>query len=283
MWLLGVVAKIHTTQISFRPGGGPPARAAEEPATFDDGTDLPGYPSLPMRGFIHRRSAAANLDVHDTWYGFRYAGIRPTPAGYLNVRVSDFILPFFTYVPQPYLPVGGDNCLMMVPIDDNNYWRWSFSSNPQNFENQVARGYGRDMPQTGPGTRAPAGGFGGGVQQRTQLPENDYLIDREAQRTRTYTGIDGIGQQDMAVTESMGSIYNRTSEHLGTSDRAVIRMRSMLIRAAKDLAQGIEPPGLEGPFHKIRSAERNIRVQDDWRVLGTEEDPVVAEVLAVAG
>ena len=50
--------------------------------------------------------------------------------------------------------------------------------------------------------------------------ENDYLIDREAQKNwDSYTGIPGIRQQDMAVTETMGPIYNRRQEHLGTTDR----------------------------------------------------------------
>ena len=70
--------------------------------------------------------------------------------------------------------------------------------------------------------------------------------------------------------------YNRTQEHLGTSDRAIISMRRMLIKAARDLANGIEPlatdPGL--PYQTIRSAERNIARDADWRELGTEKDPM---------
>jgi phthalate 4,5-dioxygenase oxygenase subunit len=46
----------------------------------------------------------------------------------------------------------------------------------------------------------------------------------------------------------MGSILDRTREHLGTSDRAVIRMRQQLVRAARDLANGIEPPATDGAF-----------------------------------
>ena len=42
-----------------------------------------------------------------------------------------------------------------------------------------------------------------------QNKDNDYLIDREAQRTSSYTGIAGIHQQDQAVTESMGPIFDR--------------------------------------------------------------------------
>jgi nitrite reductase/ring-hydroxylating ferredoxin subunit len=280
-WVQGLEGNIDTTHISFLHGGRPPQLAKEDVLPEGDDTDRPGYPSLKMRGYIHRKTAAAHLEVEDTWYGFRYAGIRPTPNGYVNVRVSDFIMPLIAYVPQPYLPVGGDSCIMMVPIDDNSYWRYGMNMKPQVYEAQVAAGYGKDMPQAGPGTR---NGFGGGVQQRTQWAENDYLIDREAQRTRSFTGIEGIAQQDMAVTESMGTIYNRTGEHLGTSDRAVIRMRRMLIDAAKDLAKGIDPPAIDAsmPFTKIRSAERNIRIEDDWRLLGTDEDAVVQKIAAVA-
>jgi hypothetical protein len=225
-----------------------------------------------MRGYIHRSVTGAYLEVEETWYGFRYAGLRPTENGNVNVRVSDFILPLFTYVPQPYLPVGGDSCIMMVPIDDNTYWRYGIEMKPAIRNVQMDSGL-YEVPGFGPGTRNTGRG---GVQERTQWAGNDYLMDRQAQRERSYTGIEGIAQQDMAVTESMGDIYDRTKEHLGTSDRAIITMRRMLIKAARDLANGIEPGATDPslPYETIRSAERNIAPSDDWRDLGTEKDPL---------
>jgi hypothetical protein len=218
--------------------------------------------------------------VHDTWYGFRYAGIRPTPNGHLNVRVSDFVMPGFVYVPQPYLPVGGDSCIMMIPRDDDSYWRWGIDMKPYIRDTQMdSQKY--DIPTFGPGTRA---GLGGGILARNQWADNDYLIDRGEQRSSSYSGIQGIAQQDMAVTESMGAIMNRTQEHLGTSDKAIIRARRMLIEAAKALAQGVEPPALDPslPYAQIRSAERTIAIDDDWRLLGTDADPFVQELGALA-
>jgi hypothetical protein len=78
---------------------------------------------------------------------------------------------------------------------------------------------------------------------------NDYLIDRHAQRTRqSFTGIPGIRQQDMAVTESMGPIFDRESEHLGTTDALIIRTRRRMIAAARALAEdGVVPPGVDHP------------------------------------
>src|SRR5437870_13398526 len=63
-----------------------------------------------------------------------------------------------------------------------------------------------------------------------------------------YTGIAGIHTQDQAVTESMGVIYDRTQEHLGSSDAMVIRTRRRLLDAARALAErGTIPPGVDHP------------------------------------
>jgi len=68
---------------------------------------------------------------------------------------------------------------------------------------------------------------------------NDYGIDREVQRrnagTNGFTGINGIGLQDQCVTESMGPIYDRSNERLGTSDSMIIRVRRRLLNAARAL------------------------------------------------
>ncbi|HEY4684968.1 MAG TPA: hypothetical protein VII57_02870 [Dehalococcoidia bacterium] len=91
--------------------------------------------------------------------------------------------------------------------------------------------------------------------------------------------------QDQAMTESMGPIYDRTKEHLGTTDQAIIYMRRLLINAAKELAGGVEPPGVDPnlPYKGIRSAEKILAPGEDWRLLGTDADPIVVEVAAQEG
>ncbi len=86
-----------------------------------------------------------------------------------------------------------------------------------------------------------------GTFRQTHNSDNDYMIDREMQRTVNYTGLLGNRIQDSAVTESMGPIYDRTKEHLGTSDLAIIFFRKQLIRMALDLENGIEHPMLNDP------------------------------------
>jgi hypothetical protein len=49
----------------------------------------------------------------------------------------------------------------------------------------------------------------------------------------------------------MGPIFDRSREHLGVSDKAVIAVRKFLLTAVKELQEGKEPP------HVIRAAELN--------------------------
>ena len=84
--------------------------------------------------------------------------------------------------------------------------------------------------------------------------DNDYGIDREAQRSRTFTGIKDISVQDASIQESMGPICDRTKEHLGTTDAAVIAMRRVYLKACRDLMEGIEPfVPRDGATFRLRS------------------------------
>jgi len=94
---------------------------------------------------------------------------------------------------------------------------------------------------------------------------NDYLIDRDVQRSHSYTGIDGIHLQDQAITESMGTIVDRTQEHLGTSDAMIIRTRRRLMKAAIDLRQGIIPLTVDHPeLYRQRSGGVILPRSADW-------------------
>jgi phthalate 4,5-dioxygenase oxygenase subunit len=83
------------------------------------------------------------------------------------------------------------------------------------------------------------------------------------------------------ATETSGPIYDRTKEHLGSTDMALVRMHRMLLRAAKGLPRGEQPPALGGmgDFCSIRGAEKVLADGEDWRPLGTDDDPVVLEAL----
>jgi hypothetical protein len=85
------------------------------------------------------------------------------------------------------------------------------------------------------------------------------------------------------VTESMGPIYDRTQEQLGSTDRAITRMRHILISAATGLAEGKEPPAVgERDYRSVFGAEKILAPGEDWRTLATPEDPIFVEARSLA-
>jgi len=96
-------------------------------------------------------------------------------------------------------------------------------------------------------------------------PRNNWLIDREMQRTATFTGIDGINAQDRAVQESMGPIVDRSLEHLGPADKAVITARRLLIEAVKTVEDGGVPKGVADSYYNLRAIEKVFTRGIPWR------------------
>ena len=226
----------------------------------NDNTDRPGYPSLKMSNYIRATSRDPIIEVEETLYGFRYAAIRRTPSGHRHVRMSVQVIPTTTFVAGPLIERQLSPGLVMVPVDDENCWR--FGARPAAAVGQ-------------------ANVFTDERGQRLRRAANDYLLDRDQQHTVSYTGIVGVANQDYAVTESMGPIYDRSREHLGTTDLAIVKMRQQLIQAARNLEQGLDPPGLEAPmpWSGLRSEERVLDDNEDWHVLATDADPKYRELV----
>ena len=68
------------------------------------------------------------------------------------------------------------------------------------------------------------------------------------------------------MQEGMGPIYDRTQEHLGTSDVGIIRFRKRLIEVAKGCrAEAVPPPGvLEPHLYRARGAAAVLPKDADW-------------------
>jgi phthalate 4,5-dioxygenase len=249
-----------------------------------DDTDRPGYPGILTGVRLKQDNSAPRLEVQDEWYGFKYAGLRKTPKGYDYARISTYIMPYTTQISS--VPFSTRH-LLVVPLDDHHAWRYNFIAQSPRWENPGNRSDGTSRGVRGnpyAGVQIPSVG---GVQERVYVPENEYGIDRTVQKdkggTGTYSGIPHHDSQDYMVTETMGPIYDRTKEHLGTTDLAIVRLHAMLLKAAKDLAEGKEPPAV-GPDHdylSIRAAEKILEPGEDWRILGTNDDPVVQESFAL--
>jgi len=94
---------------------------------------------------------------------------------------------------------------------------------------------------------------------------NDWGYDPEEQRTQTYTGMGmDINVHDNWAVESPGAIFDRSTEHLSTTDKAIIAYRKMLMAAIDKVEVGKDAPklgaALTGPI-----AVDTIGPVEDWQ------------------
>ena len=102
----------------------------------------------------------------------------------------------------------------------------------------------------------------GGAWRPIGSKANDYFLDREAQRTRRFAGVPGLSLQDVSLQEGMGAISDRTREHLGTSDAAIINARRLLLAAARGTAA---PLGTGRPrTYRVRALGVALAPDEDW-------------------
>jgi hypothetical protein len=154
-------------------------------------------------------------------------------------------MPCFNLFP-PYEgnPYGGH---AWVPIDDEQSWTFSIDYHPERpltADEVAAMEAGKGIHVSViPGSFIPVAN-----------KQNDYLIDRVAQRERrTFCGVTGIGEQDAAVQESMGPIEDRTAEHLVGTDNGIIMTRQRLLKAAKAVQAGNVAPGTGAAAQRVRA------------------------------
>lgn len=225
---------------------------------------------LSDQAAFHRIDRAPRLEVERTSYGFRYVGIRDVGEIGTYLRLYQFVLPFHQFRSQQIVRRKGkdggsreaipiEKGHMWVPMDDHNTmiynWMLAVDEDKPLTPEFIAK------QETSAG-RGPDGETA--VRRRTR--ENDWLIDREVQRRQTYTGIKGVNTQDLAVQESMGPVVDRSREHLGSSDKAIITYRRILLDVLRDFEQGVEPLGVDPKtYRKVRSADIVIPKDVRWQ------------------
>ena len=239
-WMQGIEGELDTIHAAFLHGGERRITNAE-PGSF---------------AYYTAKSREGVFDVRDTAHGTSYGMERPAEVDTSYWRIGHLLFPFYA-MPPGASTLGEDaRFLAYVPMDDENTLEWSVGvRSPQ------ATAQGSQGREYIPNTSTWHGRFV--IEQNW---ENDFKIDREAQSSwQSYTGIAGIRQQDMAMTEGMGRILDRTNEHLGTTDQMIIRTRRRYIAAAKALREdGAIPPGVDQPKAYHQRSGQVILPKGDW-------------------
>jgi phthalate 4,5-dioxygenase len=168
--------------------------------------------------------------VQDTNYGKRCIAVGIGTEEENAFMEIHYVFPFYTYPPR----FGGEDGMWhaFIPRDDHSTWTWDVQF-AHDREIDVQAQHDRRGLKLDEDFR------------KIVNAENDYNQDRELQKTGNFTGIRGIANQDHAATEAMGTIVDRTSERLGTSDLPIIHMRRILLQQVKGFLKGEEPLKLE--------------------------------------
>jgi phenylpropionate dioxygenase-like ring-hydroxylating dioxygenase large terminal subunit len=197
------------------------------------------------------REGAPRFSVKETDFGMVYGARRPAGDDQYYWRLTNWLLPFYTMPPQPTTWFGH----VWVPVDDEHMSCLSFSWDP-NKPLDIPTGSASGNIAIERCQMRFADGFTIDTWRDKRQITNDYGIDRELQRTGNYTGIGPQRTQDVMVNETQGGVSDRTKEHLGTTDMAIIAARRKLIRLARELQEGIEPVAAQqGDLYHIRAID----------------------------
>jgi phthalate 4,5-dioxygenase oxygenase subunit len=203
---------------------------------------------------------APRLEVEATDYGFHYAALRRPirdPETQVYIRTTVFIAPFTVLIP----PNDQYNLAqMLVPIDDGNCMFYWIAWHPTRGIDQDAW---RRFCVAVPGVDLDADW------RKVRNRQNSYRQDRARMKAGDFTGIDGIPAQDMAMWEGMGPISDRSEDHLGQSDAAILQFRRQMVAAAKAFAAGAPALGAASCARPVdlASFEGVCPKATDWRAL----------------
>jgi phthalate 4,5-dioxygenase len=192
-----------------------------------------------------RKDGRPRFTVMEHDAGIVIGGARTAEDGELYWRVSQFLLPNHGLTPAGF---AGENYhgQVWVPIDDRSCWIYCYTWNPERPLTEAERAKFKGSHAVHAETDAKH------VPLRNR--SNMYLIDREEQKHRSFTGIRGVSEQDACVQDSQGYIADRTREHLGPTDIGVVKFRRCILDSARQLAAGKEPEAARKPgAYHVRS------------------------------
>ncbi len=224
--------------------------------------DKAAHTDMPITQVL-REYPRPEIQVEETGYGLKITALRHMENELTHVRVTNQIFPGAICIPMSREMIITQ---WHVPVDDETcYWFSIFTS----FNKPVDRELMRE--QRLKEHRLPD-------YRPLKNKDNNYHYNPEEQEALTYTGMGlDINVHDQWAVEGMGAIQDRTQEHLGRSDMAIIRYRRLLRKAIKALEDGkmeslpmmgeTRPDSLVGPL-----SNDAIAPTANWQMASHEAD-----------
>ena len=223
------------------------------------------------RGTVMRPSGDPNpkLIVKRVPYGMRYVALRKpaiNPETQDYMRVTVFVAPCFALIPP-----NSRGRMINIPVPRDDYRSAVYFVNfseTHDLDKDILR---RNMSEV------PGVDFDPATGKKARNRANNFLQDRDAMAKGNFSGIRGVPNQDVAMWESMGRtpIINRSKEHLGGTDLAVVQFRRIMLDAVEEFRKSGRVLGQEGeqpPLAKVRSYEGIVPLGTNWELLGLSDE-----------
>jgi len=221
---------------------------------------------LGDRANLRQHDRAPAIEVERTDYGYFYVSQRNVDEG-KYVRVYHYVMPaqqlrasIIGYEGVRNKPARLDGHIW-TPVDDYTTHVYNVMCAPHPEDELTPEAVEKREKAAGRGSddNIP------GTFRLKRNQSNDYMIDRQMQKTQNFTGIVGVNTQDFALQEGMGPICDRSKEFLGSSDKAIIGMRRLLLEAIAVNEKGGVPRALDpGTYRTVRAYDRVIPANADW-------------------
>ena len=243
-WLQALEVGIDPAHASFLhrffEDGDPAATYGQQFRDRTDGAEIPVTRLL-------REHTRPDIAVDPADHGFRITSRRDLGNQGTHVRITNLVFPNAICI-----PLATDMVLTQwhVPIDDVTcYWYGLFTAFEEPVDKEAMRAARLALYDL-PDYRPKSG------------KHNNYGYDPAEQKTQTFTGMGmDINVHDNWAVESPGPIHDRATENLGTTDKAIIANRRLLMQSIDAVAAGRALPV----------------------TLDTVSGPVAVDTIAVAG
>lgn len=202
------------------------------------------------------KALAPRLEFEEKPYGYRYAALRDVGDGKTYARVNNFVMPWYGIICAPDAS-GPATVFFSTPVDDVTHRAWFVHFN-------MTRPLGMTIMSASPD-----------VWNFPPLPpgnaSNNWGQNRDLMARGHATGFpQHLGTEDFAMFLSQGPIHDRTDEQLCPADGAVIRVRRMLMQAARDFDANPAPLPANAAaldYANIRSVGSLIEPGQSWKNL----------------
>jgi phenylpropionate dioxygenase-like ring-hydroxylating dioxygenase large terminal subunit len=230
-------------------------------------------PYRPSASMDHMRfDTAPRIESEETDFGVHYAAMRDV-GGKQETRVCSFISPFWVCNPN------SDMFHCFVPLTDEKtafYHVWwdgvtKFGENPSALQRRVAIGLDDATLEAHGMTRKTFDG------PDRPSRANGWKQDRASMRSGHFSGMAGISQEDVIASVAGGPIRDRSNERLSLADRQLAHVYRVLLKSAKNAAEGGVPVGYNQPVGHIVGANGQLELGSDWRILVPQHRPLEQE------